>query len=69
MQDGTSKTDDKDAYSIFDLLLQGKFFLPVARDAALKAAYRLLRRHMALKKRVRQLRHQLRAAIHLAFPA
>jgi hypothetical protein len=38
MQDGTRKTDDKEAHSIFDLLLQGKFFLPVARDAALKAA-------------------------------
>jgi len=68
MQDGTSTTDDKDAYSICDVLLQGKFFLPVARDAALKAAYRLMRRHMALKKRGSQLRNQLRAAIHLAFP-
>jgi transposase len=68
MQDGTSKTDEKDAASIFDLLRQGKFFLPVARDPALTAAYRLMRRHMALKKRVSQLRNQLRAAIHLAFP-
>src|SRR5262249_60847138 len=53
----------------FALLLQGKCFLPVARYPALTAAYRLMRRHMALKKRVRQLRNQLRAAIHLAFPA
>jgi transposase len=68
MQEGTSKTDAKDAYSIFDLLQQGKFFLPVARDPELKAAYRLMQRHMALKKRVSQLRNQLRAAIHLAFP-
>jgi transposase len=68
MQDGTSKTDEKDAASIFDLLRQGKFFLPVARDPELKAAYRLMQRHMALKKRVSQLRNQLRAAIHLAFP-
>jgi transposase len=68
MQDGTSKTDEKDAYSVFDLLRQGKFFLPVARDPELQAAYRLMRRHMALKKRVSQLRNQLRAAIHLAFP-
>src|SRR5215471_16234176 len=68
MQDGTSKTDDQDAYSIFDLLLQGQCFLPVARDAALKAAYRLMRRHLALNKRVRPLRHQLRAALHLACP-
>jgi transposase len=69
MQDGTSKTDEKDAASIFDLLRQGKFFLPVARDPELKAAYRLMQRHMALKKRVSPLRNQLRAAIHLAFPA
>jgi transposase len=68
MQDGTSKTDEKDAASVLDLLRQGKFFLPVARDPALMAAYRLMRRHMALKKRVSQLRNQLRAAIHLAFP-
>ena len=35
MPDGTSKTDEKDAASIFDLLRQGKFFLPVARDPEL----------------------------------
>ena len=68
MPDGTSKTDEKDAASVFDLLRQGKFFLPVDRDPELKAAYRLMQRHMALKKRVSQLRNQLRAAIHLAFP-
>jgi transposase len=68
MHDGTSKTDEKDAYSVFDLLRQGKFFLPVERDAELKAAYRFMRRYMALKKRVSQLCNQLRAAIHLAFP-
>ena len=68
MPDGTSKTDEKDAYSIFDLLRQGKFFLPVDRDPELQAAYRLMRRHMALKKRVSQLRNHLRAAIHLTFP-
>jgi transposase len=68
MQEATSKTDEKDAYSVLDLLRQGKFFLPVARDAELQAAYRLMHRHMALKKRVSQLRNQLRAAIHLTFP-
>src|SRR5215469_437567 len=47
MPEGTSKTDEKDAASVFDLLRQGKFFLPVARDPALTAAYRLMRRHMA----------------------
>jgi transposase len=68
MQDGTRKTDEKDAASIFDLLRQGKFFLPVARDPELRAASRLMQRHMALKQRVSQLQNQLRAAIHLAFP-
>jgi transposase len=68
LQEGTSKTDETDAYRVFDLLRQGKFFLPVKRDPALKAAYRLMQRHMALKKRIRQLRNQLRAALHLAFP-
>jgi transposase len=68
MQDGTSKTDETDAASVFDLLRQGKFFLPVARDPELRAAYRLMQRYMALKKRVSQLQNQLRAAIHLAFP-
>ena len=68
MQYGESKTDEKDAYSIFDLLQQGKFFLPVERDPELKAAYRLMQRHMAMKRRVSRVRNQLRAAIHLAFP-
>jgi transposase len=68
MQEGTSKTEAKAADSVFDLLPQGKFLLPVARDPELKAAYRLRQRHLALKKRVRQRRHQLRAALHLAFP-
>jgi transposase len=69
MQEGTSQTDAKDAYSVFDLLQQGKFFLPVARAPERKAADRLMPRPMALQKRVSQLRHQLRAALHLAFPA
>jgi transposase len=68
MQDGTSKTDAKDAARIFDLLRPGKCFRPIARAPELKAAYRLMPRPMALKKRVSQLRTQRRAAIHLAFP-
>ncbi len=68
MQGGISKTDRKDARSILDLLLQGKFFLPVERDPELTAAYRLMRRHMAVKKRVSQIRNQLRGALHLSFP-
>jgi transposase len=68
MPDGTSKTDPKDAHSIFDLLVQGKFFLPVERDSELNAAYRMMRRHMALKKRIARLRNQLRGTIHLSFP-
>jgi len=65
---GVNKTDEKDAYSIFDLLSQGKFLLPVQRDPELMAAYRMMQRHMALKKRISRLRNQLRQAIHLAFP-
>jgi transposase len=68
MPDGTSKTDPKDAHSIYDLLIQGKFFLPVQRDSELNAAYRMMRRHMALKKRIARLRNQLRGIIHLSFP-
>jgi len=68
MQDGISKTDKKDALSILDLLQQGKFFLPVERDQELAAAYKLMRKHMAMKKRVSQLRNQLRGALHLSFP-
>jgi Transposase len=69
LQDGTSKTAEKAAASLFAFLRQGKCFLPVARDPDLTAASRLLPRHMALKKRGSQLRHPLRAALHLAFPA
>ena len=65
---GKSKTDKKDAHSIFDLLCQGKFLLPVVRDPDLQAAYRMMQRHMALKKRISRIRNQLRQAIHLAFP-
>jgi hypothetical protein len=68
MQEGTRKTDDTDADRVFDLLRQGQFFLPVARAPELKAAYRLMQRHLARKTRIRQRRHPLRAALHLAFP-
>jgi transposase len=69
MQDGTSHTADKEAYSLFALRRQGQCFLPVERAPAWPAAYRLRQRSRAWKKRVRQRRHQLRAAIPLAFPA
>lgn len=68
MHDGSSKTDPKDAHSIYDLLTQGKFFLPVERDPELSAAYRLMRKHMFLKKRISRLRNQIRGALHLSFP-
>jgi hypothetical protein len=68
MQEGTRKTDAIDAYRVFDLLRQGTFFLPGARDPPLRAAYRFMPRHMALKKRGSHLRNPLRAAMHLAFP-
>jgi hypothetical protein len=43
---GKSKTDKKDVHSIFDLLCQGKFLLPVVRDPDLQAAYRMMQPHM-----------------------
>jgi len=68
LQDGTSKTDAKDAASVFDFLRQGQCLLPVDRALGRKAAYRLMPRPRARKKRVSQLRNPLRAAMHLAFP-
>lgn len=68
MPEGIDKTDEKDAHSIFDLLIQGKFLLPVQRDPELSAAYRMMQRHMSLNKRISRIRNQLRQAIHLAFP-
>jgi transposase len=69
MQEATRKTDATAAYRVLDWLRQGKLFLPVARDAALQAAYRLMHRSMAWNKRSRPLRHPRRAAIPLTFPA
>ena len=66
--EGTRKTDATEADSVFDVLLQGTCFLPVARDPERRAASRVMQRPMALKQRVRQRRHPLRAAIHLACP-
>lgn len=68
MPDGSSKTDPKDAYSVYDLMIQGKFFLPVERDPELAAAYRLMRKHMIIKKRISRVRNHIRGALHLAFP-
>lgn len=68
MHDGISKTDEKDAHSIFDLLQQRKLFLPAEREPELRAAYRMMQRNVAMKKWVSRMRNQLRAAIHLAFP-
>jgi hypothetical protein len=44
MPDGANKTDEKDAHSIFDLLIQGKFLLPVQRDPELMAAYCMMQK-------------------------
>jgi transposase len=63
-----SKTDRKDAYCIYDLLRQGKFFLPVERAPHLESAYRLMRHYEDSRKRSGQIRNQLRALIGLAFP-
>lgn len=63
-----SKTDKKDAYCIYDLLRQGKFFLPVERDPELESVYRLMQHYEDSRKRSGQIRNQLRALIGLAFP-
>ena len=68
LPDGSSKTDQKDAFSIHDLMAQGKFFLPVERDPELAAAYRLMRKHMTMKKRISRIRNHIRGALHLTFP-
>jgi transposase len=68
LPDGASKTDPKDAHSIYDLMVQGKFFLPVERDPELAAAYRLIRKHMFYKKRLSRIQNQIRGALHLSFP-
>ena len=67
MRDG-SKTDSKDAFAIWDLLRQGKFFLPLERDAEHEAAYRLMQHYAASRRRSAQIRNQLRAVLALAFP-
>ena len=69
MPEGTRKTAEKAADSVFDLLRPGTCFLPVERAPELKAAYRLRQRHLARTKRSSQRRNPLRAALHLAFPA
>jgi hypothetical protein len=67
-QDGTRKTDAKDAARSFDFRRQGTCLLPGARALARTAAYRLRRRPMALKNRGSPLRNPLRAAMDLAGP-
>ena len=66
--DNPSKTDRKDAFCIWDLLRQGKFFTPVKRDPEQAAAYRLMRRYEDSRKRSDQTRNQLRESLAVAFP-
>ncbi len=66
--DNASKTDRKDAFSIWDLLRQGKYFTPVERDPEQAAAYRLMRRYEDSRKRSEEIRNQLRGSLALAFP-
>lgn len=63
-----SKTDKKDAFCIYDLLRQGKFFLPVEQDPELESVYRRMQHYEDSRKRTGQIRNQLRALIGLAFP-
>ncbi len=66
--DNPSKTDRKDAFCIWDLLRQGKYFTPVKRDPEQAAAYRMLRHYEDSRKRSDQIRNQLRASLAVAFP-
>ena len=66
--DNASKTDRKDAFCIWDLLRQGKYFTPVERDPEHAAAYRLMRHYEDSRKRSDEIRNQLRSSLALAFP-
>ena len=68
MQEATSKTDEKDAYSVLDLLRQGKFFLPVARDADAPGGLPLDAPLHGTEKTGQPTPQSIRAAIHLTFP-
>jgi len=66
--DNASKTDRKDAFCIWDLLRQGKYFTPVERDPEHAAAYRIIRHYEDSRKRSDEIRNQLRGTLALAFP-
>ncbi|MCP3958991.1 MAG: IS110 family transposase, partial [bacterium] len=66
--DNASKTDRKDAFCIWDLLRQRKYFTPVKRDPEQAVAYRILRHYEDCRKRTDQIRNQLRSSLALAFP-
>ncbi len=66
--DNPSKTDRKDAFCIWDLLRQGKYFTPVKRDPEQATAYRMMRHYEHSRKRCDQIRNQLRVSLALAFP-
>ncbi len=66
--DNPSKTDRKDAFCVWDLLRQGKYFTPVKRDPEQAAAYRMMRHYEDSRKRSDQIRNQLRVSLAVAFP-
>ena len=63
-----SKTDVKDAYSVVDLLLQGKFFFPVERDADMEMAHRLMKRYETCRVQTYRIQNRLRETVYMAFP-
>ena len=66
--DGAHKTDRKDAECVWDLLRQGKHFIPVERDADQAVAYRMMKYYDDCRQRMDQIRNQLRCTLALAFP-
>lgn len=68
MKGNGSKTDVTDVHCIFDLLKQGKFFLPVRREPELEAAYRLMKHYEDSRHRASAIRNQLRSLLEQVFP-
>jgi transposase len=68
MAGNDGKTDSLDTLCIWDLLRQGKSFVPVEREAKLEAAYRMMHHYEDSCKRSGQIRNQLRAVLAVAFP-
>lgn len=62
------KTDPKDAYNIADLLIQGKFYLPIQRDKTISQLSRFMHIYYRLVTDRSRLRSRLREVVSLIFP-